>query len=452
MYNNYFPLTNNALLWLQIYFYDRLGINFNIALINDRIELSINGNESKLLFNNNNKNFYYPNSNLQFNLWDSKKENFESLFSRLIPAPGLNNGNYLLKNYIGNNIYFKYNIVGLIFWNLNRIEEFNNENYDSHNRFPGNASNAYLNNYLNRPIIDEWIYIFIQLVKELWPNVPIKKHNSKKMISCDVDLPFEIELNKMSFFKNIISLIKNKNNYDIIKKYIKNFYDLSISIENGDNYYNNIRWILDINEKYNNKVIFYFLSGSTHPLDPKYSLNNKLIRNIILEIISRGHDVGIHPSYMTYIDGKLMNKQVSNFNKSLKNLGLDLQQLKSRQHFLRWNSKLTPLILHESGITNDSTLGYADQIGFRCSTSHSYRMYDPVNDKLLGLYQSPLLLMETTVFDKRYLNLPYDFNTLSKVNDIKNKAMASGGSFNMLWHNSSFNDKNDKVFYIELIK
>ena len=67
----------------------------------------------------------------------------------------------------------------------------------------------------------------------------------------------------------------------------------------------------------------------------------------------------------------------------------------SSQTHLRWSIK-TPTIHNHFGFNNDSSVGYADYVGFRSGTSHEYSMFDFSSKKKLDVKQNPLIFMQRT--------------------------------------------------------
>ena len=135
---------------------------------------------------------------------------------------------------------------------------------------------------------------------------------------------------------------------------------------------------------------------------------------------------------------------------------MDDEQIKqdeicSRQHYLRWSTPETARHLEAADIAYDTTLGYADHVGFRCGTSHEFPMYDIEKQRILKLRQKPLIMMECSVFSSNYMNMDYSERTLEYVKKIKDSCVSTGGNFILLWHNSYFKSEKDKNFYQELI-
>ena len=82
-----------------------------------------------------------------------------------------------------------YDILGLAFWAMNRLEEVNASKLDEHQRFSSCEAHASQFDYLDRPIVDEWLHILGQLILAQWPQIKLKNHQFKIFISHDVDRP-----------------------------------------------------------------------------------------------------------------------------------------------------------------------------------------------------------------------------------------------------------------------
>ena len=104
----------------------------------------------------------------------------------------------------------------------------------------------------------------------------------------------------------------------------------------------------------------------------------------------------------------------------------------------------------EANLDYDSTLSYADHAGFRCGTCFPYQLFDVINRKPINLIEYPLIAMESSVLDKRYMDLDhrdaYDF--LIKMRRACDQV---GGTFSLLWHNERLIDQLDIELYLSII-
>ena len=119
---------------------------------------------------------------------------------------------------------------------------------------------------------------------------------------------------------------------------------------------------------------------------------------------------------------------------------------------MRWDTAQTPHLWEENGLAYDSTLSFADKTGFRCGVCYEFTMYDLVNRRPFKLKQRPLIVMECTIIAPRYEGLGYSEQAMQRFAYFKKVSHQFNGIFNLLWHNSHFENAQDKQFYKELIQ
>lgn len=344
-------------------------------------------------------------------------------------------------------------IFGSAFFMLSRYEELVKTDRDQHDRFPATASLAFQEGFLDRPIVSEYVEILWACMKKLWPQMECKKRNSRTLISCDVDQPY-------SFYVKSVPLTIKKMAGDIIKRR-----SLGVAVNSGLNAIGSrngnfrfepnhtFEWIMDVNEIAGNKVMFNFLAGRTAPdMDGFYSPDEHRIRKLMRRIHERGHEIGLHGSYGTYKSAEQHFMEANRLSRVMDEEDIYQDEIGNRQHYLRWSMPETARNLEQSGISYDTTLGYADLPGFRCGTCFEYPMYDLIERKQLRLRQRPLVVMECSVIDDCYLGMGYTDEALDLMLTLKKRTLQFGGNLTLLWHNSNFLTIEDTRFYQELIR
>jgi hypothetical protein len=113
---------------------------------------------------------------------------------------------------------------------------------------------------------------------------------------------------------------------------------------------------------------------------------------------------------------------------------------KSRQHFLKLKFPDTYQNLLRMGITDDYTMGYAEQPGFRASVAGSYFWYDLINETQTNLRIHPFMLMDVTLHT--YLKMSPEA-ALQCVLPIIQVTKDAGGELICIWHNNSFCEKGE---------
>ena len=363
------------------------------------------------------------------------------LTNRYIPII-FGKNNFEVKNEV---INLDVDIFGTIFFMITRYEEIVCHERDSHNRFSAYDSLSYKCNFLDRPIVDEYIELLWTLINKNYNDI-IRKHKKYSFsVSCDVDSPYEDYVNSFKLFLRRISSDLIKGNFLELKRKILNFYNTKFNNFSFDSF-DNFDWLMKINEKFNSNVKFYFLvKNYKNKYDSYYHIKEKRIKNLINNIVNRNHMICLHPSYSSYNDNSILEKEIKIF----RDIKVKNKLNETRQHYLRWSHK-TSEIQNKNNIDFDSTLGYADVSGFRCGTSHSFKMFDLVNKKQMNLVQIPLLVMEGTLFSNQYMNLNFD-DAWKYVNKLYSYVKLYNGNFTLLWHNSDLVSKKKKSFYSKCV-
>jgi hypothetical protein len=343
-------------------------------------------------------------------------------------------------------------IFAASFFMLTRWEEYVNRNRDNHDRFPANESFAFKNNFLDRPIVNEYLEILKILLLQLDCGLTFKQYKFTKNISCDVDIPYETYTQSVikTIKKVAGDIVKRKN----IKEAVQTIINYTASKFNNYSYdpMNTFEWIMEMNEKSGNKVVFYFLVENTIPeFDGNYNIDEPRIRQLIRTIDKRGHEIGLHGSYSTYKNKNQIQQQLNILQRVIKEEGIEQKHIGIRQHYLRWSTPETANNIDKARITYDTTLGYADHAGFRCGTCYEYPFFDIQKRKRLNLLIRPLVIMECSVLGGAYMNM--DIKSAEEyMQKIKNKIKKVDGNFTLLWHNGSFIKKDYRNLYKCLIR
>ncbi len=216
--------------------------------------------------------------------------------------------------------------------------------------------------------------------------------------------------------------------------------------------YNSFDWIMSLSEKYELTSAFYFICGRTDAhKDADYDIDYSAIRNLMKEIHSRGHEIGLHPSYNTYLEKDKIKSEFTTLKKICTEEGLEQSSYGGRMHYLRWQHPYTMQSWNEAGLAYDSTMSYADHAGFRCGTCFEYPAINPVTQEILELRIRPLIAMECSIIGYEYMGLGVGKKAQDKFLELAEKCRQVGGCFTMLWHNSEFSMDSKKKLYADIL-
>lgn len=431
--------------WLESVLHERFGLPLLISLSSTgTTTLRLEGRQGLIEFSTNGAEF--DAADLSFAEIDMSNECFESFLPGLVPAPG-HDGNLILCVTDDSVSVLNYNIVALVYWMLNRVEELNRTDLDDHNRFSSKSSHAFLNGYLSRPVVDEWLFILGQVIVSRWPGVVLRTNNFEMKVSHDVDMPGRYA------FAPVLKLCKRMCG-DLLRGNFKGFFIAPVCRIGSRNVIsqfdpaNTFEWLMDVSERLGITSAFYFICGRTDAsLDADYEIEHPAMRSLLRQIHARGHEIGLHPSYNTYNNPARITSERRRLQKVCEEEGIVQAEWGGRMHYLRWEHPTTLVSWDAANLSYDSTLGYADAPGFRCGTCFEYPGFDPVAHARLAVRVRPLIAMEVSIIDMHYLGLGVSEAAFLRFKELKDICRAANGNFTVLWHNSHFCSDKERDLY-----
>lgn len=141
-----------------------------------------------------------------------------------------------------------------------------------------------------------------------------------------------------------------------------------------------------------------------------------------------GFDVGLHGGYRSALEPGALEAE----RRALA-AATELEITTTRQHFLRWDIRSTPLFQDTAGFRADSSLGFNRAVGFRAGTSLPYRHFDVPTRRRLGLLELPLVIQDGALFRPDGLGLDLAC-ARDLVRGLIDTAAEIGGAVTLLIH------------------
>lgn len=433
---------SDILLWLE----SILAIH-----VSDKIKVRSDSNSAIILsVQDADETITIPSIN---SLWVNGLRNIPYTEWNDMPAPGATSLPSDIINKIDHGYRIDYDIMGLAYWMLSRVEEVGRNDLDHHGRFPAIASHAYEYGYLERPIVDEWFLILKDVAQQLWPDISYTVPQFSVKVSHDVDEPSRYGFRSWPrLLYMIMRETISEKNWRIPFRALRIKFETRKNISRHDPL-NSFEWLMDISEKNKLRSAFYFICSTTNKTyDADYSINHPAIRGLMRQIDKRGHEIGLHASYGTYQNSELISAEAAILKNICKQENIQHPVTGGRMHYLRWETPTTLYGWKQAHLQYDTTLGYADHIGFRCGTCHEYPAFDPVKKVMLDLKIRPLIAMEVTVISDQYLAMGTGQAALDKFLSIKKSCKKVNGCFALLWHNSHLYNDNLRNLYKRIIE
>ena len=327
------------------------------------------------------------------------------------------------------------------FYLVSRYEEYLPHKNDRHGRFMAEESLAYKNGFLQIPIVNYYIQLIRTKINERYPALGFETKKFKYVPTFDVDSAFCYQ-NK-GLFRNAGGLVRDLTKFDMhtAKERIKVM--LSLQHDPFDTY----DWILQMHKIFGGNPIFFFLVGNYGEYDKNISITMPEYQSLI-KMVADQAAVGVHPSYASNENTDKLKIEIRRLQRILRR---DIW--KSRQHFLKLEFPRTYNTLIENDITQDYTMGYASQLGFRAGIASSFYYYslDQENKTLLRIY--PFAIMDATM--QYYLKLTPE-QAMEAMRPIIEEVKNVKGLLITLWHNNSFSEQNEwsgwRRIYEEMLK
>lgn len=337
---------------------------------------------------------------------------------------------------------------------LSGIEETLTVDRDTHDRFAARQSLAFREGWLDRPVVDEAVNLLRNLINHLWPGTISPPARGDMQVSCDVDQPFSPDLRKpLAWARSVGGDIINRKDPGLAIRRALNgcLAPLGIGHLDSANTFDRYMKVLETAGQHGE---FYIISGhSGGAIDGSYCLREPRIRNLLARLANRGHRLGLHGSYNTFRDLRQISEERANLLNTLEQIGVstDVHGQGNRQHYLRWDMAQTPDHLEAAGFAYDTSGSFPDAAGFRYGTAHAFPMWSFAEGRELKLQQRPLIAMECSVIAPKYMGLGYTEEAYSAFETLQDRAMAYGGTFTLLWHNSHFVSAQDWALFEHLV-
>lgn len=183
----------------------------------------------------------------------------------------------------------------------------------------------------------------------------------------------------------------------------------------------------------------FFLLGNRQPApngtpNADYASDTPAFRARLARLVANGAELATHGSYGTATDAARLRAECQR---------LPLRPpLGNRFHYLSWEPTRTPEVLDVAGVAYDSTLGFAEHIGFRHSYCLPFFPFDFTRRQPHAFLEIPLTLMDTTLHHPSYLQL-WAEEIGPTLRPLFDEIESFGGVTTVLWHNNHFDPANE---------
>ncbi|HEX5002849.1 MAG TPA: polysaccharide deacetylase family protein [Bacteroidia bacterium] len=311
------------------------------------------------------------------------------------------------------------------FYLVSRYEEYLPHLRDSHDRYDTTESLAFQKGFLQKPLVNIWALMLKEILKSKYPDLYFPERKYRYISTIDIDNAWAYQ--QKGFMRTMGAFARSLINFDL-EEFTQRLRVLA-HIEKDP--YDTYEFQFELQKRFKFKSIYFFLLGEYGLNDKNVPPESRKFRSLIKSIADYA-DAGIHPSYGSNKNPEQLRKEVAELSRILKR-----EVTRSRQHFLVLKLPETYRRLIERDITDDYTMGYALQVGFRASICTPFYFYDLDNEQATNLKIHPFAVMDATL--KYYMKVEPE-QAMSHILPLIREVKAVHGDFISLWHNESMSE------------
>jgi hypothetical protein len=327
------------------------------------------------------------------------------------------------------------------FYLVSRYEEYLPYRKDEYGRFSASESLAYQKNFLHKPLVNCWSIVIKKKLQERFPELNIP--GTKYCFIPTIDIDSAWAYNQKGLLRTLGGFLSDFSNLQFSNMIRRTKVLTGIQKDPFDTF----QLQFDLQKKYKIHPIYFILFAEYGFNDKNIPVENRAFHTLIKTFADYA-EVGIHPSYNSNNSIKKLKEEIERLSKVL-----NKEVTKSRQHFLKLQLPYTYRNLINLDITDDYTMGFAAQPGFRASICSTFNFYDLDMDAETKLRVHPFILMDGTLRD--YMNLEAE-QAMQYISPLIQEVKAVGGTFISLWHNESLSNEDRWVgwnwIYEEMIQ
>ena len=328
-----------------------------------------------------------------------------------------------------------YDLFAMVFYFATRYEEYLKSDLDEHQRFKAETSLAFQNNCLQIPFLNIAIHQLGDKLKQQFPTLKFNKRFFNYLSTIDIDNAFAYAHKGLK--RNLGGLAKDVFNLRLSQVAQR----MMSNLNHKKDPYNTFKLINSLSDETKTALRYFVLIGDYSKYDKNPHYNKDGFKKT-LKGLSNKHEMGLHPSYesFNYLEKIEIEK------KRLENI-IEKKVTSARCHFLRIKLPETYRAFIKAGITDDYTMIYASQSGFRTGLCTPYPWFDLERNEITSLIIHPSIIMEGTLRDYNGYTSEHANST---INNLLSEVKKQGGEFVSVWHNDSFVSSQEE--WIEVYK
>ncbi|MGI9545710.1 MAG: polysaccharide deacetylase family protein [Flavobacteriaceae bacterium] len=257
-----------------------------------------------------------------------------------------------------------FDIFAASFYLLSRYEEYLPFVKDFHGRFPPTESLAYKNDFLHLPVVDIWAFKLFDKLKLRFPDIVTKKRRFQYTSVIDVTTSHSYAFR--GIFRGMAGMFLDIGTF----RFKRVFQRIGVWLKIKQDPYDNFSLLMQYHKEFPCKTIFFFQFADYSTYDKNVSPENNKFRYLIKSVADYSI-VSLAASYSSFSNLELLKQE----KKRLSDVIHRPVKL-TRMRYNRVDIPSTYRNLTEAEFTDDFSMGYTHNIGFRAGTCSPFNFYD----------------------------------------------------------------------------
>jgi hypothetical protein len=327
-----------------------------------------------------------------------------------------------------------FDIFSASFYMLSRYEEYLPHVKDELGRFPVKEGLAYQHKFLQRPLVDLWAKKFLSVLKERFPDIVQKKR--KYQFTSIINITTSHCFAYRGFVRTIGGVLLDLSRFKLLRL-IKR---VGVWINPKKDPYDNFSYLMNVHKEIKRRTMFFFQFADYSKHDKNVSIFKNKFRYLIKSVADYSA-VSLSASDSSSSDNLIL-KQEKNRLAELINRPVS----SSRMRYNRVNIPKTYQDLVETEFTDDYTMGYTHEIGFRACTCTPFYFYD-INLEV----QQPIKVHPFAVCDYAFLKYKKQEEVFEQLDFLFRQVKEVQGNFNIVFSNELLGSSN-RLQWLKLYK
>lgn len=327
-----------------------------------------------------------------------------------------------------------FDIFSASFYLLSRYEEYLPHVKDELGRFPVKESLAYQHKFLQRPLVDLWAKKFLRVLKERFPDIEQKQRQYQ--FTSIVNVTSSHCFAHRGFFRTLGGVILDLSKFKLLRLAKR----VVVWVRPSKDPYDNFSYLVNLHKEIRCKTMFFFQFADYSRHDKNVSIFKNKFRYLIKSVADYSR-VSLSASDKSSLSNEILKDEKDKLAELL-----NRPVTYARMRYNRINIPKTYQDLVATEFTDDFTMGYTHQIGFRAGTCTPFYFYD-INLEV----KQPIRIHPFAVCDYAFLKHKKQEQVFVEVDAVFREIKEVNGEFNIVFSNELLGSSNS-LQWLELYK